>query len=148
MTMHHFWAQSGPFTSNKISSRKPVNDHRFFYSCLPTSQKSKSDINLLVKYWWFKNTEISLAESHFFLYLKTRFFPGMQLCRMLMNHKKFGITQIPHKTNDVIFLKSPKTMFWTIFDHFYLIGIFSKNSSAVTHNYIWTPNIMLSFRKN
>ena len=36
----------------------------FFYSCLSTCQKSKSDINLLVKYWWLKNTEISLAESH------------------------------------------------------------------------------------
>ena len=45
--------------------RKPVNEPCFFYSCLSTCQKSKSDINLLVKYWWFKNTEISLAESHF-----------------------------------------------------------------------------------
>ena len=58
--------------------RKPVNEPCFFYSCLPTCQKSKSDINLLVKYWWFKNTEISLAESHFCLYLRTRFFPSMQ----------------------------------------------------------------------
>ena len=39
----------------------------FLYSCLSTCQKSKSDINLLVKYWWLKNTEISLAESHFCL---------------------------------------------------------------------------------
>ena len=31
--------------------------------------------------------------------------------RMLMNHKNFDFTQIPDKTNDVIFLKSPKTMF-------------------------------------
>ena len=58
--------------------RKPVNEPCFFYSCLSTCQKSKSDINLLVKYWWFKNTEISLAESHFCLYLRTRFFPSMQ----------------------------------------------------------------------
>ena len=39
--------------------------------------------------------------------------------RMLMNHKNFDFTQIPDKTNDVIFLKSPKTMFlghfWTFF---------------------------------
>ena len=40
MTMHHFWAQSGPFTSNN-----------FFFQ---------------------------LAESHFCLYLRTRFFPSMQ----------------------------------------------------------------------
>ena len=29
--------------------------------------KNQSHINLLVKYWWLKNTEISLAESHFWL---------------------------------------------------------------------------------
>ena len=46
---------------------KPVNKPCFFHSCLSTCQKSKSDINLLVKYWWLKNTEISLAESHFWL---------------------------------------------------------------------------------
>ena len=50
MTMHHFWAQSGPFTSNKFFFRKPVNEPCFFYSCWPTCQKSKSDINLLVTY--------------------------------------------------------------------------------------------------
>ena len=38
---------------------------------------------------------------------------------MLMNHKNFHFTQIPDKTNNVIFLKSPKTMFWAIFDHFW-----------------------------
>ena len=30
---------------------------------------------------------------------------------MLMNHKNFHFTQIPDKTNDMIFLKSPKTLF-------------------------------------
>ena len=34
------------------------------------------------------------------------------LCRMLMKHKNIWFTQIPDKTNDVIFLKSPKTLFW------------------------------------
>ena len=48
-------------------SRKPVNEPCFFHLCLSTCQKSKSDINLLVKYWQLKNTEISLAESHFWL---------------------------------------------------------------------------------
>ena len=28
-----------------------------------------------------------------------------------MNHKNFNFTQIPDKTNDEIFLKSPKAMF-------------------------------------
>ena len=31
---------------------------------------------------------------------------------MLMNHKNFHFKQILEKTNDVIFLKSPKTIFW------------------------------------
>ena len=36
--------------------------------------------------------------------------------RMLMNHKNFHFTQITGKTDDVVFLKSPKTMF---FGHFW-----------------------------
>ena len=47
--------------------RKPVNEPCFFHLCLSTCQKSKSDINLLVKYWKLKNTEISLAKSYFWL---------------------------------------------------------------------------------
>ena len=70
--------------------------------------------------------------------------------RMLMNHKNFHFTQIPDKTNDMIFLKSPKTMFLGHFWPFLVIfarwGFFPKNP-AVTHNYIWAPNTMLSFRK-
>ena len=69
---------------------------------------------------------------------------------MLMNHKNFYFTQIPDETNDAIFLKSPKTMFWAIFDifgHFWLMGIFSKKSSFVTHNFIWAPNTTLSLKK-
>ena len=59
---------------------------------------------------------------------------------MLMNHENVNFTQIPDKTNDVIFLKSPKTLF---LGHFCPIGIFSKKSGSVTHNYIWAPNSML-----
>ena len=53
--------------SNENSFRKPVNEPCFFHLCLPSCQKSKSDINLLVEYWWLKNTELSLAECHFSL---------------------------------------------------------------------------------
>ena len=69
-------------------------------------------------------------------------------CSMLMNHKNLHFTQIPDKTNDVIFITSP--CFWailTIFGHFCPMGIFSKKSGCVTHNYIWAPNTMQSFRK-
>ena len=70
-----------------------------------------------------------------------------------MNHNNFHFTQIPDmifdvKINDVIFLKSPKTMFWAILGHFCPMWIFSKKSGSVTPNYyIWAPNITLSFRK-
>ena len=44
-----------------------------------------------------------------------------------MNHKNVHFTQIPEKTNDVIFLKSPKTMFWTHFWSFLQDGdLFQK----------------------
>ena len=49
MRMRKFWAQNGPFSQMIIFFRKPVNDPCFFRSCLSTCQKSKSDINLLVK---------------------------------------------------------------------------------------------------
>ena len=78
------------------------------------------------------------------------FSQACSFCRMLINRKNFHFTQIPDKTNDVIFLKSPKTMFLGHFWPFLVIfawwGFFPKNL-AVTHNYIWAPNTMLSFRK-
>ena len=52
---------------NEDFFRKPANEPCFFYLCLSVCKKSKSDINLLVKYWWLKNSEISLAKSHFCL---------------------------------------------------------------------------------
>ena len=67
MRMRNFWAQNGPFPQMRIFFRKPVNEPCFFHSCLSTCQKSKSDINLLMKYWRLKNTEILLAESYFWL---------------------------------------------------------------------------------
>ena len=67
-------------------------------------------------------------------------------CRILMNHKNFDFTQIPGKINDAIFLKSPKTMFWAIFDHFYLMGIFFKKSSCHTQLYMG-PYYYAKFQK-
>ena len=101
--------------------RKPISEPCFFHSRLSTCQKSKSDINLLVIYWQLKNTEISFAESHFWLITWEPDFPlACNFRRMLMNHKNSHFTQIPDKTNDMIFLKSPKkACFWAIFDHFW-----------------------------
>ena len=65
MRMCNFWAQNGPFPQMRIFFRKPINGPCFFHSCLSTCQKSKSNINLIVKRWRLKSTEISLTESHF-----------------------------------------------------------------------------------
>ena len=62
-----FGPKMSHFPNWEIFFREPINEPCFFHSCLTTCQKSKSDINLLVKYWRLKNTEISLAESHFWL---------------------------------------------------------------------------------
>ena len=61
--------------------------------------------------------------------------------RMLMNHKNFHFTQIPDKNNDVIFLKSPKTMFLGYFWPFF------PKPGCHTQLYM-APNIMLSLKKS
>ena len=62
--LHPKW----PICPNMIFFRKTLNKPCSFHFpyCPSTFQKPKSlNINLLMKYWWLKNTEISLAESHF-----------------------------------------------------------------------------------
>ena len=130
-------------TQNENFFRKPVNEPSLFHPYLSTCQKLKLDINLLVIYWRLKNTEISLAITW-----ERDFSQACSFCRMLTNHKNSHFTQIPDKTNVVIFLKSPKTMFLGHFWPFLPNGDFFKKSDSVTYNYIWAPNTMLSFRKN
>ena len=102
-----------------------------FLSFLSTCQKSKSDINLLVKYWRLKNTEISLAENY---NLRTGFFLSVLFL------KNVHLTQIPDKSNDEIFLKSTKTMFLVYFWPFLVIfarwGFLPKNP-ALLHTTIY-----------
>ena len=61
---------------------------------------------------------------------------------MLMHHKNFHFTLILDKTNDVIFLKSRKTMFWGHFWPFLVIfgwwGFFSKKSGKNPALSQWT----------
>ena len=45
-----FLGPKWPISPNENFFRKPVNEPCFFHSCLSICQKSKSDINLLVKY--------------------------------------------------------------------------------------------------
>ena len=46
----------------------------FIHAYLQAKNQSLN-INLLVKYWWLKNTEISLAQSHFWLWFENQIFP-------------------------------------------------------------------------
>ena len=62
-----------------------------------------------------------MAESLFWLTWDPDFSQTCSFCRMLMNHKNFHFKQIPDKTNDMIFLKSPKTMFLGHFGSFLVI---------------------------
>ena len=64
---------------------------------------------------------------------------------MLMNHKNFHFTQIPAKTNDVMFFKSPKMLFLGHFWPFLVIfaqwGFFPRNPalSQITLYGLLTP---------
>ena len=117
MRMCNFWAQNGPFAQIRIFSENLLTWTLFLSFMLSTCQNSKWDINLLVKYWQLKNSEILLAKSHWEPY----FSQVCSFCRTLMNHKNFHLTQILDKTNDLIFLQSPKTLFLCHFWPFLVI---------------------------
>ena len=61
--------------------------------------------------------------------------------RMLINHKNFDFTQIPDKDNDMIFLKSPKTMFLGHFGPFLLDRDFFRKIQ-LCHATIYGPQIL------
>ena len=115
-----------------------------------TCQKPKSDNNLLVKYWQLKNAEISLAEWEPFLTItwEPDFSQARSFCRMLINHKNFHFTQIPDKTNDMIFLKSPKPCFWAIFDHSLPDGNFFQKIRLCHTQLYMDPLHHVNFQKN
>ena len=67
MRVQDFWAQKNPLPQMRIFSESLLISLVSFIHAYQHAKKSKSDINLLVKYSRLKNTEISLAESHFWL---------------------------------------------------------------------------------
>ena len=142
MRMHHFWAQKGPFAPNNNFFIKPVNKPCSFHSCLSTFQKSKTyqstdEILTVQKCWNLISLEAFPAISW-----EPDFSQACSLCRMLMDHKKFHFIPIPGKTIDLIFLKSPKTLFLGYFWPFLVIftwqGFFPKNL-ALSHTTIYGP---------
>ena len=127
-----FLGPKWPTSPSDNFSRKPVNVPCFFHSCLSTCQKSRSGITLseiklvinlsenkiieilltIKKYW-----NLTGREPFWAITWKLDFSQACSFHRMLMNHKSIHFSQISDNTNDVIFLKSPKTMllghFWS-----------------------------------
>ena len=70
-----FLGPKWPISPKENFFRKPVNEPCFFHSYLSTCQKSESDINILVKYWWLRILKSHWARAIFGYNLRTRFFP-------------------------------------------------------------------------
>ena len=71
--------------------------------------------------------------------LEPDFSQACSFCRMLMNHKNFHFTQIPDKTNNVIFLKSPKAMFLGHFLTIFALWGFFPKKIRLSHATIYGP---------
>ena len=133
-----------PISANENFFQKTCWWALFLSFMLSTFQKSTSDINLLVKsikeYW-----NLLVQEPFLAITWQPDFSQTCSFGRMLINHKNFYFTQILDKTNDTIFLKSPKTMF---FGHFWPTGIFSQKSSCHTQLYMGPNTIVISEKTN
>ena len=133
--MRNFWGTNGPFPRN-FSENLLMSLVSIIHAYLHAKNQSLI-INLFIilmnkEYWNLIGRELFLAITWELDFSQACSFP-----RMLMNHKNFHFTQIPDKTNDVIFLKSPKTMFLGHFWLFLVIfarWIFPKKSGSATHN--------------
>ena len=143
MRMRNFWPQNGLFLQMRVFAE---NLSMSFFSFQPIYMpKIKvrysfiKEILTIKEYWNLIDREQFLAITW-----EVDFSQACNFHRMLMKHKNFRFTQIPENTNDMIFLKCPKTLFLGHFDH---SAQWPKNPT-VTYNYIWASNTMLSFRKN
>ena len=130
MRMCHFWTQNGLLTQMRnISENLLIYLVHFIHVYLHAknqSQISMNEILTIKEYWNLISQEPFLATTW-----ETDFSQACSFCKMLMNHKSLRLTQIPDKTNDMIFLKSPKTLFLAYFWPFLAIsaqwGFYSKN---------------------
>ena len=78
LSLCKIWAQNGPFSQMRIFLENLLMSLVSFihvYLHAKKKKKSKSDINLLVKYWLLKS---HWARAIFGYNLRTRFFPSMQ----------------------------------------------------------------------
>ena len=105
--MRHFCAQNGQFAASK---------NFFFLSFTPVyipKMKARyqpiNEILTIKEYWSLIGLEPVLAINW-----EPDFLQACSFCRMLMNHKNLCFTPISEKNDDLVFLKSPKTL---ILDH-------------------------------
>ena len=132
--MHYFRTQSGPLTSNNFFSENLLASLVFF---IHSYLHAKNQGQILIYLW--NTDDLRILKSHwlraiFAFTWELDFSQPCSFLRMLMNHKNFYFTQIPNKTNDVIFLKSPGP-FLTIFTWW---EFFPKNP-ALSHTTIYGP---------
>ena len=138
MRMCHLWIQNGPFAQMRIFSENLLISPVLIY--MPNIKVRFSSVNeiLTIKECW------NLIASELFPAIAWE--PGSsQACsflRILMNHKNFRFTKIPDKTNDVIFLKSPKTLLLGHFSPLLVIftqsGFFTKMPALSLTTMYWS----------
>ena len=121
MRMHNFWLQNGPFAQMRIFLENLLMSLvPFIHAYLHDKNQSHIIICLwilLIKEYW----NLIGREPFWAITWESDFSQACSFHRMLMNHKKFNFTQIPDKTNDMIYLKGPKNLFWGHFWPFLVI---------------------------
>ena len=88
----------------------------FIHAYLHAKNESEISKKLAIKEYW----SLICLEPFLTITWEPGCSQAFNFCRMLMNHKNFHSAQVPDKTNDMIFLKSPQTPFFeSFFDHFW-----------------------------
>ena len=141
MRMCNFWAQNGPFPQMRIFSENLLMSLvSFIHAYIHAKNQSHrfiSEISTIKEYWNLIGRKPFLAITW-----EPDFSQACSFHRMLMDQKNFHLTQVIGKTNDVIFWKSPKNMFfghfWPFLVMFARWGFFPKNS-ALSRTTIYGP---------
>ena len=86
MVMHHFWAQSGPFASNKFFSKNLLMS---LVSFIHAYLHAKNQSQILIYYW--NTDDLKILKSHrlkaiFAFTWELDFSQACCLLKMLMNH--------------------------------------------------------------
>ena len=135
--MCNFWAQNGSFPQMRIFFRESVNKPCSFRAYLRAKNQSQIfsiyEILTIKEYWNLIGREQFLAITW-----QLDFFQACRFRRMLINHKNFRFIQIPDKANDMISLKSRKTLFLGHFWPYFPDGDFFQKF-RLSHKTIYGP---------